>query len=404
MEHGGVCRLLEKNSSSKIRLRFDKSWRLHKYRGCKPCSLLSPGCGKSLSYILKNGNLSVKDKITLAYAIARAYWQFYNSSLMHAKWTSDDIWFIPDRHPGDRIPLRAFVSIPFDQHNPSPQEFLGGEGYTHRYPQILCLGIILLEIALGEPLELGPFELSNYCQMNKAHSMAIILLKEFKEKPCDNFSYKDKFVEAIDGCLHSRNFKIRESPNKWPKPGSERPPAADTPVPKERRVALYEKVVAPLFWLAKVGFEALGDIPVITVQPPVVEDEKFPTFESADQSSTWMDRLGTISGYVRRCRRRAKVTKPIRVAILDTGCKRDIPFFQNHLISSCVKEWKDFAADSQNSVDAFGHGTFMAYLLLRVAPIVDLYVARVAVTQDQLESNEDKIVKVSFRSVGSSFF
>lgn len=407
MRQGDVCEMLEENSYSRIRLQLDKSCRLHKYSNPEPCCLTLPGYGESLSYILNNGNLSVEHKITLAYAIARACWQFYNSSLMHARWTSDNIRFIPiDCQPGDQISLRAFVSIPFDQHNPS-QEFLGNGNYTHRYPRILCLGIILLEIALGEPLGLESFELSNHCQMNKAHSKTQMRLKEFKKIPCDHFSHKDKFVEAIDNCLNSRNFNMRESPSKRPRrdlPGSERPPAADTPVPKGRRVALYEKVVAPLFWLAKVGFEASGEIPVITVQRPVVEDEKFPTFDSAVQPSTWMDRLRAISGYVLRRRTYAKVTKPIRVAILDTGCNRDIPFFQNTIISSCFKEWKDFAANSQNPVDTFGHGTFMAYLLLQVAPIVDLYVARVAVTQDQLESNEDKIVQVSFHSVGSSFF
>jgi len=35
---------------------------------------------------------------------------------------------------------------------------------------------------------------------------------------------------------------------------------------------------------------------------------------------------------------------------------------------------------------------------------VDFYVARIAVTQDQLESNEDKIVQVSFHPVGLCFF
>lgn len=423
MRQGAVCRMLEEQGYNRIRFQLDENCRLHK---CPDPEVLryftSPGHGESLSYILSNGNLSVEHKITLAYAIARACWQFYSSDLMHARWTSNDIWFMPiDSQSGNQIPLRAFVSFPFDQRNPSPAEFLEMGDYTHRYPRILFLGIILLEIGLGEPLGLEPFESSNLslvAHTNKAHCKAQMRLHEFKKMSWDDFSYNDVFVEAIENCLDSRNFKdVRKAPRKRQRrdqPGSEQPPTADTPVPMERRVALYRKVVAPLRWLANVGFEASGEVPFITVQrvqrrkSSFFEDEesrvfwnevKKPTFDttgSVIQSGGWMDRLKVIYTYVLRRRMAAKVTSPIRVAILDTGCNRDIPFFQNPIISNRFKEWKDFAADSQTSVDSFGHGTFMARLLLQVAPIVDLYVARVAVTQDQLELNEDKVIQVSF--------
>jgi hypothetical protein len=423
--------MLEEPSYSRIRLQLDENCRLHKCPRPKALHrFISPGYGESLSYILSNRNLSVEHKITLAYAIARAYWQLYTSDLMHTRWTSDDIWFMPIKtQNGSQIPLRAFVSFPFDQRNPSPAEYLEIGDYTHQYPRILFLGVILLEIGLGEPLGLEPFESSNLslvAHTNKAHSMAQIRLHEFKKTSWVDFSYKDTFVEAIENCLHSRSFKdMRKAPRKRQRrnqPGSEQPPIAATPVPMERRDALYQKVVAPLYWLANVGFEASGEDPFITVQrvqqrkSTLIEDKesrafwnevKKPTFDttgSAIQSGVWMDRLKVICTYVLRRRMDAKVTSPIRVAIIDTGCNREIPFFQNPIISKCFKEWKDFAADSQTSVDMFGHGTFMARILLQVAPIVDLYVARVAVTQDQLKSNEDKVIQVSFYSVGSCFY
>lgn len=434
MAQGTVCRMVEEPSYNRIRLQLDKNCRLHKYLDPEvPYHSTSPGYGKSLSYILSNGNFGVEHKIALAYAIARAYWQFYNSDLMHARWTSDDIWFMPIESQSksqsrNQIPLRAFLSLPFDQHIPSLAEYLEIGDYTHRYPRILFLGIILLEIGLGEPLGLEPFESSNLSPVahtNKAHFRAKMRLHEFKKMSWADFSYKDVFVEAIESCLDCRNFKdMRKAPRKRQRRDqveSEQPPIAAMPILMERRDVLYRKVVAPLRWLANVGFEASGEVQLITVQrveqhkSTLVEDEecrefwnevKKPTFDttnSATQSGSWMDRLKVIYSYVLRRRIVAKVTSPIRVAILDTGCNREIPFFQTPIIAKCFQEWRDFAANSQTSVDMFGHGTFMARLLLQVAPIVDLYVARVAVTPDQLESNEDKIIQVSFYQLFRAF-
>ncbi|RAO64679.1 uncharacterized protein BHQ10_000691 [Talaromyces amestolkiae] len=417
---GAVCQMLEEKSYNRIRLRLDMNHQLHKFRDPEFLRyFISPGDGVQLSYILHHCNLSVEHKITLAYAISRSCWQFYDFNLMHARWTSDSIWFMPlDNHNKNQIPLRAYVSIPFHQQDQSLAEYLETGDYTHRYPRILFLGIILLEIGLGKSLGIEPFETSNLslvAHTNKAHSKAQMRLNEFKKISWTDFSYKDVFVEAVEKCMDSRNFDDMHKTQKRRRRRfhsiSKQPLTANTSIPKERRIALYRKVVAPLCWLANVGFEASREVPLITVQnlqrpkSTVLEDETtrafwtsvkdpaFDTTNSVSQAGSWIDRLKVISGYVLRCQRLAKVTTRIRVAILDTGCNRDIPIFQNATISDCFKDWKDFAADSQISVDTFGHGTFMACLLLQVAPIVDLYIARIAVAQDQLELSEDNVVQ-----------
>ncbi|RFU31060.1 hypothetical protein B7463_g5278, partial [Scytalidium lignicola] len=328
--------------------------------------------------------------------------------------------FMPvDSQPNSRVPLKAFVSFPLGHYSPSPKEYLEMGDFTHRYPRILFLGIILLEIGLGEPFGLEPFDpntskLSLLSHTNKAHAKAKMRLSELKKAKWDDFSYKDIFVEAVENCLDSRNFKeTRRSVRKH-----RRRDQADCQdsndamarVLTERRVSLYKKVVAPLFWLANVGFNLSADIQFITmrsVEPhksAVAEDDGFrkfwqeikkPTFDSGSASQTdgWMDRLKVICGHVLRCQKRTKIATPIRVAILDTGCDTNLAFFQKAQISSCLKGWKDFAAGSQSHVDNFGHGSFMARLLLQVAPIVDLHVARVAETQDQLEENEINVAR-----------
>ena len=423
MRQGALCQMLDEQSYSRIRLQLDDNCRLYKYPDHETLDYFtSPGHGESLSYILSNGNLTVEHKIVLAYKIARATWQFYTSDLMHAKWTSDDIWFMPIE-PNDRsknqIPLRAFLSLPFEKDNSYLAEDLEKSAYTHRYPRILFLGIILLEIGLGESLKVEPFEsssLSLVAYINRAHCKAKMRLREFEKRAWDDFSSKAEFDKAINKCLDCRSFKdVHKTPMKRQNQdiGSEQLPFAAALVPMERRRALYQEVVAPLRWLAEVGFESSRDIQFITVsrvqrrEATLVNDAEYqafwnevkkPTFNITGpgiQSGCWMDRLKVINSYVLRRRKSAGVTSPIKVAILDTGCNRDLPFFKNNIISECFKDWKDFGAESQTPVDIFGHGTFMARLLLQVAPIVNLYVARIAVTQDELELNENKIIQVS---------
>lgn len=421
MRRGDVCQLLDENNYNRIHFLLDGSHRLHKHPDPECLQYFTmPGGGHSLAYVLFYGNLSFEHRILLAYTLARACWQFYNFDIVHEKWTSDNVFFMPtDNQDGNQIPLRAFLSIPFDQVSRSPDEFLETGAYTHRYPRILFLGVMLLEIGLGESLGLGSLgtsKLSSVAYINRAHAKAHMRLNDFKKISWNGFSYKTVFVEAIENCLDSQNFKDTYKPQKKRAKGeaSKRKRTEDMHALQQRRTALYRKVVAPLCWLAKVGFESSGEIPLITVKKSqrqkttVVEDEgirtfwnqiRAPTFDTngpSAQSGAWMNHLGVISGHVLRCRRQAKVIPRIRVAILDTGCHRDLPFFQRNTISGCFTDWKDFADVSQKPVDAFGHGTFMARLLLQIAPIVDLSVVRVAITQDQLSSNEESVVQVCF--------
>jgi hypothetical protein len=88
---------------------------------------------------------------------------------------------------------------------------------------------------------------------------------------------------------------------------------------------------------------------------------------------------------------------------LDTGCRRDLAFFQAPQRSERLKGWEDFtSAGSKTETDSFGHGTFMARLLMHVAPIVDVYLIRVAENDMELENNQEKIARVTSSRIGAS--
>ena len=339
---------------------------------------------------------------------------------MNARWTSEDILFIPldgEIYELEDIPLRAFVSFPFGtQYKESPAEFCDKDHFTHRYPRILYLGIVLLEIGLGQPLELErDSKLSLLPHTNIAHVKAKMKLKELKKAKWDGFRWKDYFVEAVENCLDSTNFKETPKRRKSRRHGDTNEgdkTVSYSPLP-ERRDVLYRKVVAPLFWLATVGFEDTEEVPVVPIRKKIRRKSTFaddkeiqsfwngirenPSFHSGSGStSKFLEDLQLIAGHILRCRRKVKVTTAIRVAILDTGCQRDMAFFQNSHRSERLKGWKDFtSAGSESETDTFGHGTFMARLLMHVAPIVDVYLIRVAKNTKDLEKNQENIGKVS---------
>ncbi|KAH8811300.1 S8 family peptidase [Xylogone sp. PMI_703] len=421
IKQGTICRMLDEPNYNLVRLQLDENYQLRKYPNPEVLEHFTcPGDGIQLSSLLKFSDLTVEHKINLAHAVARACWQFYSSDLMDVRWSSNDIWFMPvDSQPDSPVPLKAFVSFPLIPYSRSPNEYLEMGDYTHRYPRILFLGIILLEIGFGKALGLEPFDpnvskLSPVAHTNKAHAKAKMHLDEFKKAKWDSFSYKNVFVEAVENCLESRNFKetrrlIRKQHGRN-QTACQDLNDAKIRVLEERKDSLYRKVVAPLLWLANVGFNPLTDVQFITMRrveqhkSTVAKDEDFgkfwcemqtPTFDggTASRIDGWVDRLNVICSHVFRCRRRTKTTTPIRVAILDTGCNKDLNFFQNIRVASCFRGWKDFAADSQFYIDNFGHGSFMVRLVLQVAPFVDLYVAHVAETQDQLEQNEENVAQ-----------
>ncbi|MCJ1470420.1 hypothetical protein MMC07_009065 [Pseudocyphellaria aurata] len=420
IECGAVCKRLENPSYAKIYLDLDENCNIYERPDPDPPQHIISGCGVQLCELLKQCELTVEHKIKLSHAIARAFWLFYSSELMNARWTSEDLLFVP--HDGkiselQGIPLRAFVSFPFGtQYKDSPEEFCEKDLFTHRYPRILYLGIVLLEIGLGRPLELErDFKLSLLSHTNIIYMKAKRQLKELKKAKWDGFRWKDYFVEAVENCLESNNFqetyKRRKSRSRGDTNKDEKT-VSYSALP-ERREVLYRKVVAPLFWLAKIGFEDTEEVPVVPISGKIRRTSTFADDDDKEIQSFWngirenssfhsggdrtprfLEDLQHIAGHIFRCRRKVNVTTPIRVAILDTGCQRDMAFFQDPHRSERLKGWKDFtSAASEIETDAFGNGTFMVRLIMHVAPIVDVYLIRVAKNTEDLESSQENICK-----------
>lgn len=98
-------------------------------------------------------------KITLAILLTYSLFHFYGGSWAKDRWSRTNIVFF--KH-GMNIPLRPFLSFdPQKERGP-----LRDPGGIHRYPEFLELGVILLEINLGQKLGsyrgLKEDDISNY--------------------------------------------------------------------------------------------------------------------------------------------------------------------------------------------------------------------------------------------------
>lgn len=86
--------------------------------------------------------------------------------------------------------------------------------------------------------------------------------------------------------------------------------------------------------------------------------------------------------------------RPIRIAVLDTGCSIDAPFFDFVGQRRRIKGWRDWVEHSTSPTDCHGHGTHLVTLLLQVAPHAEIFIARVAGSSQTLYKSDANVSEV----------
>ena len=109
----------------------------------------------SLADLLQRHDLVAKKRLLLAYVLAKAFWQFYDSDWMNVRWTTGTVQFFHERRGDDDDDNASvldgspyLVALPTAEKNSSllSAEHLPTESVVHRYPRLLALGKLLLEI------------------------------------------------------------------------------------------------------------------------------------------------------------------------------------------------------------------------------------------------------------------
>ncbi|KAK8092843.1 hypothetical protein PG999_014430 [Apiospora kogelbergensis] len=407
LKSGALCELANTRLGSRLNLQIQNSHLYQLHEGVPLQQRIRSDPGLPLRRILDTYRLSNKMKLILCYIIARSFWQYYDSPWMSTRWSNESIHFLfesstTSSSEGYVYASRPYFSVAFGSPEEYFQEYCDSYSVIFRYPRILALCTVLLEIMRGRAFELDNID-SVETNINSRWDLALRIVEDPSQWTA--FEYTD-FRLALGRSLTSKTFDEAST-----RTGSERNDLKHDL--DHRRKILYDVLIEPLHRLLTfLGFEdALNRIepmgpsergrcdPDSSNIPRISNPGTLATsVESKDTraATDWIERVGQLNTHV--CDSAAHVAlrphpRPVRVAILDSGYDEDSSFFLAPVRGRKVKGWTDFAGDSADPVDENGHGTHTVALVMKVAPAADIYVARIARDRDSMRQAPDDICK-----------
>ncbi|KAM6520110.1 hypothetical protein FALCPG4_013662 [Fusarium falciforme] len=191
--------------------------------------------GRLLGEICESGNdLTEKMKEVLSWLLVKAVWQYYRSPWMCEPWNKESVHFLFERRRTDEgeeltgifvnEPLLSVSIVP----NPRGTE-ASNPGYQiapgvkkpgrpllfgrplHPIPKILALGVMLIEIQLGRPIEslYGEAEWSQYCPKGKANpNTNFKICRDLIAKPHFFADISDPLENLIKNCIQPNNLFV----------------------------------------------------------------------------------------------------------------------------------------------------------------------------------------------------
>ncbi|KAL4997984.1 hypothetical protein BDV10DRAFT_185787 [Aspergillus recurvatus] len=199
-----------------------------------PCRGIFPYEGLSLGrWLGKIPHISNKGKSHLAYIIAKSVWQYYNSPWMMTPWTHESIQLLNEGTglTGQGKP-HPYLTAQLARAMVKSKDVYHGSDLMHQYPHILALGVLLIEIAVKQPLtsEECPYPLGETV-VNDYYTWAWTTAHRSNLRDTVHSLYE----EAVNNCLNPELFggySIQQS--------------READKIRARQNALYEKIVVPL--------------------------------------------------------------------------------------------------------------------------------------------------------------
>ncbi|KAF3927271.1 hypothetical protein ABW20_dc0109503 [Dactylellina cionopaga] len=191
--------------------------------------------------------ITTKERFHLAYILAKSVWQYYGSDWMKNPWTHDDIQFVEEQGAKKNAQGTMLSSYNpyFNPNFETPDIYIGEycpEGILiHRYPGVLALAIMLLEIIQGQPFDYEGEQPYSLPQLKNYYKFAWNLVTG-TTLDC-NIMYK----EVVKKCLDGKLFKDAPFDPDDPQNGLE-----------IRRSILYREIVFPLKHLLTLSSSSFG--------------------------------------------------------------------------------------------------------------------------------------------------
>jgi hypothetical protein len=195
--------------------------------------------GISLAQLLdKASHMPKRLKVVLAYTIAKSVWQYYNSDWMLTPWTHENIRFLEEKDYGrPHYKPHPYFAVHFKKHEGKILDFYAAEDLIYKYPKVLALGILLIEIATKKPFKSEGYpHLWNEARINDYFEWAWATAAKGDLRG----SLYDNYADVVENCLNVDLFRDA--------PFDEANPEKDMEI---RQSILYGKVVLPLKELVK---------------------------------------------------------------------------------------------------------------------------------------------------------
>ncbi|KUL86065.1 hypothetical protein ZTR_06457 [Talaromyces verruculosus] len=235
VEIGGFCRLIDSEKNKPIHfyiqnnvMKFNDTVQENIWRDFLP----QPGIPLA-EWLEQTVHLSNRVKVTLAYTIARSVWQYYNSYWMVNPWTHENIQMLKE-NISDRNQIRPhpYFTTKLDKCKQQILDYCSADDLFHMYPNVLALGVILVEIAAKKPLRPdSPHYLWDETTINEYYEWA------WTTASCSDLgkTIGAAYKAVVNNCLDPEIFRECSIDLSKPEKGLE-----------IRQSLLYEKVVLPL--------------------------------------------------------------------------------------------------------------------------------------------------------------
>ncbi|KAK0659788.1 hypothetical protein QBC41DRAFT_44083 [Cercophora samala] len=357
-----------------------------------------------LTDIPDGGVFGMNDKAVLALSLARCFLHLWGTNWLKDPWTADNIHFLAQ---SDEIwnPHHPFLHCSLDNSTPPSS--------NQARLSLFSFARLLLEIETGRRIDVDPSTVTE-------DDFEDIILSILDARG-DRFGRRE-YNAAVDGCFHVFALVNKQR--------NEAGGMADEL--NIMRKAIYDAIVEPLeqnFNLIPNPTKALyvkrlhldrkaGTYGPATFQPPLqqrtrkggstdstmffdgetvrVADERI---ARAAEFFTSMDRFH--AQFMQPRITKSNGLQPVKIAVLDTGIEVENSTLQGVLDNirdlrkaSGFRDWrkspirgtKSFVASPDGDKDLVGHGTHVAWLALKTAPHVHLYIARVSASK-QFDDN-----------------
>lgn len=219
---------------------------------------------------LRREEFTDKKRFVLSYLLARAVWQYYDSDWMIRGWTKDAVHFMYQTRDDES---GLFVDAPFLHTKPftidGQDEDEDAATRIHRFPKILALGIMLIEIILGTRIEDERTPESYVNDKLTVNADAIIAQDISKDKK-RLVEYSEYLTNAIKFCANPKKVVKTLS----------------TKNAQKQRESLYKHVVVPLCQHCELSFNKRLTIAAIKLPSSAVLSHQPPDQETEHESDT----------------------------------------------------------------------------------------------------------------------